>query len=302
MRPSDSIHDPRQLDLLRTHARKALEKADALGRLPTPIADVMQAARLEVAEENLDHTLLDYLRRTSKRAGATLKRALSKVWGVLDAKAGLVYVDKAVLVVRQRFLNLHEAAHAVLPWQRDLYGVIEDCEKTLSPEMSEQFDREANAFASEVLFQLDAFTREANERPFGIKAPLSLSKRYGASAYASVRRYVSLSPRPCVVLVLEPPVLKAGDGIVAALRRVVPSSEFDRVFGNQGWPKQFTSNDCIGALIPIGKKMTFPREMPLTDRNGTTHQCLAEGFSTPHHVFVLIHAVSALTAHSIVLP
>lgn len=303
MRPQDSIHDRAQLELLRAHARSALEAAGALGRLPTPVAEVMDAARLIVAEDDLDDSLVAHLRRKTVRARAVLKRALGKIWGVLDAKARLVYVDKAVLGVKQRFLKLHEAAHALLPWQRDIYSVIEDSEGTLAPEVSEQFDQEANTFASEVMFQLDAFALEATAHPFGIRVPLNLSKRYGASVYASVRRYVSSHPRPCAVLVLEPPIYGRGDGFVACLRRVVASPAFARMFGTLEWPEAFAPTDMIGRLVPIGgRKMSRPRELPLTDRNGTIHDCVAEGFTTTHHVFVLIHVRAALTACSIVMP
>jgi Zn-dependent peptidase ImmA (M78 family) len=115
---------------------------------------------------------------------------------VLDAVARLVYIDRTVLVVKQTFLKLHETAHAFMPWQRDLYRVVEDCEKTISPEMSEQFDREANVFASEVLFQLETFTEEAAGYDFGILVPVKLHSKYGASIYSAVRRYVYTSLRP----------------------------------------------------------------------------------------------------------
>ncbi len=81
------------------------------------------------------------------------------------------------------------------------------------------------------------------------------------------------------------------------------SSEFERLFGEIEWPDAFTCHDRIGAMIPIGgKRMSWPREIPITDRNGTIHECVAESFSTTHHVFVLIHAASALTSTSVVLP
>jgi hypothetical protein len=243
------------------------------------------------------------MRRKAGTARGALKRALSKVLGVLDAKARLVYVDRAVLAVKQTFLKLHEAAHAVLPWQRDLYAVIEDCEKTLAPEMSEEFDREANQFASEVLFQLDAFTTLAREKPFGIRVPLNVGKRFGASAYASIRRYVSTNDRACAVLVIDPPELAPGDGLVGALRRVEVSPEFERLFGSLSWPDTFTPSDSIGAMIPMGgKRMSAPRSMPLRDRNGVLHDCIAEAFDSKHQVFVLIHAAATLTKRSVVMP
>jgi hypothetical protein len=40
----------------------------------------------------------------------------------------------------------------------------------------------------------------------------------------------------------------------------------------------------------------------LNDRNGVRHDCIAESFSTGHQVFVLIHAVKALTTTRIIIP
>jgi hypothetical protein len=261
----------------------------------------MQQAKVAVA----DHDILDesFLRRMTKRARGALRRAVDKVLGVLDAKARLVYIDRAVAVVKQTFLKLHETGHAVLPWQRDLYAVIEDCEKTLAPEVSERFDREANQFASEVLFQLDAFTEEVNDEPVGLKVPLKAGPRYGASAYASIRRYVSKHHRACAVLVLERPELTNGFGFVCRLRRSVPSPAFCRNMGELSWPEQFTPSDSVGALVPVGgRRMSAPRAMPLRDTNGDLHECVAEAFDSKHYVFILIHVVKTLTATTVVMP
>jgi len=298
--PDDSVIDPQQLNVIRQHAQMALHAADAIGCYPTPIAEVMERAKVVVVEEDvLDE---NFLARIRKKAGKSLKQALSKILGVLDIKARLVYIDKTVLAVRQTFLKLHETAHAVLPWQRDIYSVVEDCEKTIAPEISDSFDKEANAFASEVLFQLDDFTNLAADKPFSIKTPLSLSKKYGASVYATVRRYVSTNHRNCAVVVINPPVLVPGDGFKAALRRVVTSPSFDHTFGILNWPEEFTPDDEIGAMIPVGgRKMSKPRNITLLDRNGTVHECIAESFTQGYQVFVLIHAVSAFTKKSIVI-
>lgn len=295
----DSQISPEQLNAIRQQAFKALCAADAIGCYPTPVDAIMDRAKVVVVEEDvLDERFLDKLRR---KAGNALKRALSKILGVLDVKSRLVYIDKTVKTVRQTFLKLHETAHAVLPWQRDIYGVVEDCEKTIAPEISEGFDKEANTFASEVLFQLDDFTKLAADEPFGIKTPLKLNKKYGASVYAAVRRYVSTNHRNCAVVVINPPEFAPGDGFKATLRRVVSSPSFDQCFGTLDWPTEFTPNDQIGAMIPIGKrKMSGPRNISLRDRNGTLYECIAESFTQGYQVFVLIHAVSSLTKKSIV--
>jgi hypothetical protein len=286
--------------LIWLHAERTLQKADALGSIPTPVAEVLEAAKVVVSDEEvLDPGFLAKLR---KKAGAALKSALSKVWGVLDAVARIVYLDKTVLVVKQTFLKLHETAHAVLPWQRKMFVVAEDCQMTLAPEVAELFDREANAFASEVLFQLDAFSTEANDHAFNIRVPIDLAKRYKASIYASVRRYVSGSPRACMVLVLEPPQVCPRRGYVAKFRRDVVSPEFRRALGELVWPDEFSPDDQIGAMIPVGgRRISRPREIELRGANGRRHRCVADAFTQTHQVFVLIHSVTLLTRRVVVV-
>src|SRR5690606_18053903 len=98
---------------------------------------------------------------------------------------------------------------------------------------------EANVFATEVLFQLDSFIEEAADHDFGIRVPLKLNKKYGSSAYAAIRQYVSKNHRDCAVLVLNPPEVLPGDGFRASLRRSVLSPSFKAKF-ELDWPSWFT--------------------------------------------------------------
>src|ERR1019366_7977634 len=193
-----------------------------------------------------------FLARMRKKAGAALKSSLSKVLGVFDARAGMVFIDRTMHLVKQTFVRLHEAGHGFLPWQRPMYAIVEDCEQSLAPEVAELFDREANVFAAEVLFQLDTFAEEAEGQKFGIMVPIRLSKKYGASIYASIRQYVAKNHRTCVVLILNPPELIPGDGFRATLRRVVASRRFAAEFSACPWPDYFTPDHQIGALVPLG--------------------------------------------------
>ena len=297
MKPDDSSVSPEQLLQIRHHALRSLQEANAKGRFPTPVSDVMEAAKIIVAQEHvLNESFLDKIRKNTFRVGKVLKSALSKVFGIFDTAARIVYIDSTLLEVRKIFLKLHETAHGVLVWQKDIYCAIEDCEKTLAPDVSEAFDREANVFASEVLFQLNTFQEEAADYNFGISVPLKLCKKYGASIYSTVRRYVSTHHRCCVVLVLDPPVLVKNDGFIATLRRAVPSSSFEKFFGQIQWPNTFTPDDDIGKIVPIGtRKMSRPSPITLTDQNGVLHECVAEAFRHKYLVFILIHEVEALT-------
>lgn len=297
-RATNDAPSAEKLSLIRQHAFSAIKKADALGRFPTQVSDIMAASKvLVVAKPDIDEGFLKKMRAS---AGRALKSALSKVLGVFDAKARTAYVDQTVLTVRQAFLKLHEAGHAVLPWQKDAYLLVEDCEKTISPEISEQFDSEANSFASEVLFQLDAFTEEARDMEFGIRAPLSLSKKYGASVYASIRRYVSTNYRTCAVLVLNPPTLKEVEGFSVDVRRVIASPSFEQIFGDIDWPEVLGPGDELGKIVPVGRAMSRPRSIGLIDANGDLKECVGEAFNGKFYIFILVHVTGAPAGVSIV--
>jgi hypothetical protein len=164
------------------------------------------------------------------------------------------------------------------------------------------FDREANVFASEVLFQLDTFHEMASSEAFEIWTPVRLASKFSASNYAAIRQYVSKNDRACAVIVLNMPELVPGDGFRATLRRPIQSDRFTELFGNYPWKDAYTPDDEIGALVPVGKRRASgKRSLGLTDSNGVLHDCVAESFSTGHQVFILIHAVRTLTATRILL-
>lgn len=300
-KPDDSTLPTEDVRFIRLEAARLLRESGATGIFPTPVEAILEHAKVVVAPEDaLSDGFLSKLRRT---AGQSLKRALAKVLGVLDTVARIIYIDRGIYVVKQTFLKLHETAHAWLPAQLHAYRMVEDSEKELSSDVSDLFDRQANAFASEVLFQLDAFTEEAADYDFGFKAPLTLSKKYGASLYSAIRRYVSHNHRDCAVIVLNKPEFRDGVGRVCTLRRFVPSPRFVERFGCLNLPEEFSDSDAIGRAIPlVGRKMSGPRRVVIKDRNGVRHECVVEGFTQTHQVFLLVCPVASLTAVSIVVP
>lgn len=302
-KPDDCNLTPGQLANIRKEAERALREAGALGFFPTPIDRIMSVANVEeVPEDLLSPGLLAKIRNTAEKAGGILKRALSKVMGLFHASAGLVYLDQSLIEVKKRFIRLHESAHGFLPWQRPLYAVVEDCDKSLDPEAADLFDREANVFASEVLFQLDAFRDAAEGKPFEVWTPVRLAKNFNASIYACMRQYVSKNHRACAVVVLDMPEIVEGDGFRANLRRPVQSASFTETFGDKLWKAYYTPADDIGRLIPQGKmRSSGKRTLVLIDRNGVRHECIAESFTQTHQVFVLVHAVKTLTAKIVLL-
>lgn len=303
-RPDDSSLTPSQLARIRKEAERALREAGALGVFPTPVDRIMAVARVvEVEEDVLNPGFIEKLRAAAGKIGGAVKSAASKILGLFHASDGLVFLNQSMIAVKKRFVRLHETAHGFLPWQRPMYAVVEDCEKSLDGATADLFDREANVFASEVLFQLDTFRDMAESSAFEIWTPVNLARRFNASNYASIRQYVSKNSRACAVVVLNKPELIEGDGFRASLRRPIQSQKFTEFFGAYPWKDVYTPDDDLGAFVPLGRqKSSGKRSLVLVDRNGVSHDCVAESFFTGHQVFILIHAVKTLTVTRFILP
>jgi hypothetical protein len=302
-RPDDSTLDPDQLRAVEERAHKLLDRAAAWDRFPTPIEDIVAAAKLKVAPSSAfdPSRILSYLRDKTFDAARRIKSALSKVLGIYDADEYVIHIDDTVAVVKQGFLKLHETGHHEILAHRKLFRLFQDCEKTLAPEVADLFDREANNFARFALFQGDRYAREAADCSLDIKTPINLAKRFGASIYASAREFARTHHRACVVYVLEPISFVDGHGVRAIVRRIEPSLAFIKQFGRPD-DTVITPDHPLGPVLPIGRRMTRPMSLSVVDRNGVSHECVAGAFDTKWNVLILLYPVRALTSSTIILP
>ena len=101
--------------------------------------------------------------------------------------------------------------------------------------------------------------------------------------------------------ILEPIQYVAGHGARAAVRRIESSPSFAAQFGRPA-DIIITPDHHLGRILPVGRKMTRPTTLSLTDRNGTSHECVAEAFDTTHNVIILLYPVKALGKPTIILP
>jgi len=302
MKSDDSSIPTDSLAAVRKQALQALKKAGAYGVFPTPVEQVLDAANVVLASDaEFGDGLFERFKKKFGTVTDLVKKAMSKVIGLLDVAAKVIFVEKGLYPAKKRFLKLHETGHAFLPWQSQAYALIEECNQTLDPDIADQFDREANVFAKEVLFQCGSFIQEAADFKFGLTTPIKLSEKYGASIYSSIREYVRSNHRACTVLVLDMPVPCVHLGFTADLRRTESSAEFIKVFGQPQWPGTFSRNDSIGSVIPLGnRRASKPKTIVLVDSNGIEHECLAESFTQTYQVFVLICPIAALTKKSLI--
>ena len=302
VRQNDSQLDQNELRAVEKRAHALLNRASAWDRFPTPVEDILSAANLKVAPSNLfDPThLLAYLQDKATEARAKLKAAVSKIIGLYDSSDNLIHIDDTVGKTKQTFIKLHETGHHEIPYHRKLFSLFQDSNSTLSPDVANLFEREANNFARFILFQGDRYSKMASDYDVGIKAPMALAKKFGASAYASAREYVRTRPNPCLVYILDPIELAPGCASRAAVRRFEASPSFTYQFRLPA-DTEINISHPLWHVIPVDeRRMTLPRSFQLFDRNGSKHECLAESFKTPFNIFILIHTIKELNSETVI--
>ena len=87
----------------------------------------------------------------------------------------------------------------------------------------------------------------------------------------------------------------------AIVRRIEPSPLFAIQFGLPA-DTVITLDHWLGRLLPVGRKMTRPTTLSLTDKNGVRHECVAEAFDTTYNVLILLYPIRALTASTVIFP
>lgn len=303
MKPDDSSLQSFELAAVERQAQDLLNRSSAWGRFPTPVDDILSAANLRVAPKGMfDATaFLAYVKKKTVLAAQKLKSALSKVLGLYDANEQIIHIDDSVVPSKQTFLKLHEAGHHELPTHRKIFSLFQDCEQTLAPTIADQFEREANNFARYTLFQGEAYKQMAADLPMGVNTPIKLSKKFGASIYASAREFARTNHRACLVYILEPIKIVPGVPAHAEVRRIEASPSFALQFGIPA-PERIDVSHALGELLPIGRKMTKPTQLLYSDRNGDIHECLGEAFDTTHNVLLLIYPTKALTGPIVAVP
>jgi len=270
------MHNKKDIDNI---VYDVLKKSKSLDIFPTPVDKIVQFCELNLGNS-------DYFHKIPKNYFAknldVFNRMLSKVFGVLDREIKHIYIDPKLPGVKQTFLKLHETGHHCLPWQSHICYF--DNELTLTQEVQEAFEAEANFFASSALFQLDRFDEEMKKLPLEIGSPIALADKFGGCKHAAIRRYAEHSKKRCALIELEK---KSGSRESLSLRNHFQSASFSSDFGNITFP------DILGKEFPFvadysrGRKLHKDGSVLIETQDGhanfTYHY-----FFNGHNVFVLI--------------
>ena len=177
-----------------------LVSSRCIDTFPTPADKLAAFIDLKVSPQDLSKVTPIYINRDS----SIFKKLLGQLRGLLVREAKIIYLDRSCNLERQRFTLLHEVGHN-LPWQVAIASMHADDDFTLSPEAKEQFEAEANYFASETMFQGDKFAEMVKDEPLTIQTAIKVSPFFGASIHATLRRLVEFSPVRCALLVMKDP-------------------------------------------------------------------------------------------------
>lgn len=275
---------PRELESaeeINSHADRLLRAADAYGRFPTPVEDIIRVAELTESDEYvLDESLIKkapvYLR-------GLLRSARQKIQGLVDRRARVVHISPSIEHQgKKRFVMLHETIHHVLPHQQDL--LYADDNETLSRMTNRLFEQEANKGAAELLFQREHYSHDAADLEISIAAVWELANRYGSSFHAALHRYAEVHPGIVAAIVLERTPLSS---LPMTWRRkeFMSTKRWNQRFGQPTWPVVMQS-----VQYPFLAVLDFPEIDDTSFRNlaGETVVVKISACQTPYNSFVLL--------------
>jgi hypothetical protein len=189
IRPASAsiIVRPDSHDEVRKVAQELLRRARAIGVFPTPVDNLIAAVGIEELSD-VESARHRFLEQASDRVRATFASAWAKIRGFADLVRRTTYSAPDATDVQKRWVRLHELGHQTIPWQRIRLAYSDDSE-SLSPLCEEAFDREANDFASELLFQGERFPSVAKSAGSTMESVFNFANKYGASRHATTRRF-----------------------------------------------------------------------------------------------------------------
>lgn len=239
-------------------SERTLRQAGAIGILPTPIDEVINAATVTEGGsfEELSDGFLTSLKRSARETFLYTKQ---KIRGIADLRERIIYIPNSDNSARTIFTKTHELGHQIIPWHNIDPAYLDD-ELSLSPEGEEVFDREANFFASEVIFQGKRFRVQVLSYTASLQAIFKLAELHGASRQSTIWKYVEEQDE-AVAVVMYYPIEDAFDdngNMCLKCWKVVASEQFSRKYGEIEIPSRINTGHPWVAARDIKTSMDAP--------------------------------------------
>lgn len=271
-----------------------LKESKSFDIFPTPVDKILNYSNFAIDNQiDLTHietsffdSLKEKLLNPSKNA---LLNALSKIKGIFDREENLIYIDINLdkNLGKKNFVQLHEIGHGVLSWQNEVLLAM-DNDETLNDETEDQFEAEANYFASITLFQHERFFEECQKLNLGLGAVMELSRKFGSSVHSAFRNYVLQSKNRCVLLVLNHPLNENGFVTKLTMRDLFYSKPFLHEFGELNLPEEFGFKWMFVQDFKFNKKFHEKGKISLSTSQGETLDAGYHFFNNTYNSFVFI--------------
>ena len=233
----------------------------------------------------IEESFIDNLKYRTKGQIQNLLSGLSKIKGIFFREDNLIYVDLKDKTNRKNFVALHELGHGILPWQNELSLAL-DNKSSLSMDVEEQFELEANLFASATLFQHERFNRELEKLPLSIKSGMALAKKFGSSNHAALRNYVLKSRNRCGMIVLDKIPEPKWNKPFCSLRNLFYSNSFLQDIGELSIPEAFGYKWGFAQDFKHKRRLHEAGEIEFTNIVGDTINCKYHYFFNYYNAFV----------------
>lgn len=267
-----------------------LKQSKSLDVFPTQVDKILQYSNFAL-DNSIDLTNIhqSFFENLKEKSQKTLLSAISKIRGIFDRNEKTIYIDSNLdkFVGKKNFVKLHEIGHGVLTWQNE-FMLTFDNDETLIEEYDEQFEAEANYFASITLFQHDRFIEDAEKSNLGIGTVMQLRTKYGASVHSTFRNYVLKSKNKCALLVLNPNVNLNGKINQLSKRNLFYSESFLKEIGELNLPDEFGFKWSFVQDFKFNKKFNDKGLITLNTQEGEELKAGYHFFNNTYNSFVFI--------------
>jgi hypothetical protein len=190
---------------------------------------------------------------------------------------------------RTRFSIFHEIGHCVLPEHHGRLFV--DSDQTLSWWTRVRFEKEANQFAADLLFQGALFSEHALAQPTSLSTVLGLAPKFGASYESGLRRYTEMHVEPCALVVFDRVPKSTEDGYLDEdeyrIQYTVTSPSFRRDYFSSLELSEGTckASDIFGAQSIWPLSSVVERELTVDREGKSAWHFETEVFTNSYKVF-----------------
>ncbi len=251
---SSIVIRPDSEEEISSYSERLLKKANTIEILPTPIDDLVEVAKISEINST-DELRNNFVSSLKSNAQEIFINALQKIRGLADLRERVIYVPKTSNPVRNIFPKAHELGHQVLPWHNIDPSYLDD-DMTLSQDVKNLFEREANFFASEIIFQGKYFRKKARDYTASLPAVFKLADMHGASVQATIWRYVEEQDEAVAVVMYYPTdTLDEYGNKLLKLWKIIPSQKFIRKYNDIELPRS----------VPTGHPLVAVRDLKYSD-------------------------------------